>query len=48
MPQQKILFLSVSAGAGHMRAAEAVHLTAASELATDVETMASGRDGLSF
>ena len=28
MQQQKILFLSVSAGAGHMRAAEALRLTA--------------------
>jgi processive 1,2-diacylglycerol beta-glucosyltransferase len=38
MPQQKILFLSVSAGAGHMRAAEALHLTAQAHL-PHVETM---------
>lgn len=31
MQQQKILFLSVSAGAGHMRAAEALRLTAEAE-----------------
>ncbi|EHP38220.1 monogalactosyldiacylglycerol synthase [Cupriavidus basilensis OR16] len=31
MSQQKILFLSVSAGAGHMRAAEALRLTAEAE-----------------
>jgi len=37
MPQQKILFLSVSAGAGHMRAAEALRLTAEASL-PDVET----------
>ncbi|HEX8778711.1 MAG TPA: glycosyltransferase [Rhodanobacter sp.] len=37
MPQQKILFLSVSAGAGHMRAAEALRLTAETSL-PDVET----------
>ena len=38
MPQQKILFLSVSAGAGHMRAAEALHLTAQASL-PHIETM---------
>ncbi|HEY1588091.1 MAG TPA: glycosyltransferase [Rhodanobacter sp.] len=38
MPQQKILFLSVSAGAGHMRAAEALRLTAEASL-PHVETM---------
>ena len=38
MPQQKILFLSVSAGAGHMRAAEALHLTAQASL-PQVQTM---------
>jgi processive 1,2-diacylglycerol beta-glucosyltransferase len=38
MPQQKILFLSVSAGAGHMRAAEALRLTAAASL-PNVETL---------
>ena len=38
MPQQKMLFLSVSAGAGHMRAAEALRLTAAASLPT-VETL---------
>ena len=38
MPQQKILFLSVSAGAGHMRAAEALHLTAQARL-PHIETM---------
>ena len=38
MPQQKILFLSVSAGAGHMRAAEALRLTAEANL-PHVETM---------
>ncbi len=32
MPQQKILFLSVSAGAGHLRAAEALRLTAEASL----------------
>ncbi|GAB3788475.1 MGDG synthase family glycosyltransferase [Dyella agri] len=31
MPKQKILFLSVSAGAGHVRAAEALRLTAEAE-----------------
>ncbi|MDE2085989.1 MAG: glycosyltransferase [Xanthomonadaceae bacterium] len=32
MPQQKILFLSVSAGAGHLRAAEALRLAAEASL----------------
>lgn len=38
MSQRKILFLSVSAGAGHVRAAEALRLTAAANL-PDVQTL---------
>ena len=38
MSVRKILLLSVSAGAGHVRAAEALHLCAQGEFA-DVETL---------